>query len=235
VDAWPLLSALADLGDYFAVAEAAPPATPSLARLYAGDPALDRFIDSVAQALGTSERRVAGSILVQGVAARLWSPSVASVLLHGRVVTLAPQTTWWSPRLDAGRLQVRHPSLQPALPPGTDPAADALAQAVVQQHLSPLVVAVRRCVSLPVALLWGNASSALVGSLGVLVRARPEYADAGTTLAEALLARPPLAGTGTLTRVPRAGPAFVRSSCCLYYRVPGGGLCGDCALRKPPT
>ncbi|TDC76951.1 ferric iron reductase, partial [Actinomadura sp. 7K507] len=24
---------------------------------------------------------------------------------------------------------------------------------------------------------------------------------------------------------------FVRHNCCLYYRVPGGGMCGDCGLR----
>ncbi|MFI1618174.1 (2Fe-2S)-binding protein [Streptomyces lydicus] len=27
-------------------------------------------------------------------------------------------------------------------------------------------------------------------------------------------------------------PAFARRSCCLYYRVPGGGLCADCVLRR---
>ncbi|MEU7551440.1 (2Fe-2S)-binding protein [Streptomyces sp. NPDC044571] len=26
--------------------------------------------------------------------------------------------------------------------------------------------------------------------------------------------------------------AFVRRSCCLYYKVPGGGFCGDCVLRR---
>ncbi|MGH3410268.1 MAG: (2Fe-2S)-binding protein [Streptosporangiaceae bacterium] len=31
------------------------------------------------------------------------------------------------------------------------------------------------------------------------------------------------------------GLGFRRHSCCLYYRLPGGGLCGDCALAAPPT
>jgi FhuF-like iron-sulfur protein len=30
-----------------------------------------------------------------------------------------------------------------------------------------------------------------------------------------------------------AGLSFRRRSCCLYYRVPGGGLCGDCTLGGP--
>jgi hypothetical protein len=28
---------------------------------------------------------------------------------------------------------------------------------------------------------------------------------------------------------------FRRRSCCLYYRIPGGGRCGDCALDRAPT
>ena len=28
---------------------------------------------------------------------------------------------------------------------------------------------------------------------------------------------------------------FVRRSCCLYYRLPAGGKCGDCALIDPET
>ncbi|MEC4021033.1 (2Fe-2S)-binding protein, partial [Streptomyces sp. H27-D2] len=28
---------------------------------------------------------------------------------------------------------------------------------------------------------------------------------------------------------------FVRRSCCLYYRVPGGGMCGDCVLLPTRT
>jgi ferric iron reductase protein FhuF len=27
-----------------------------------------------------------------------------------------------------------------------------------------------------------------------------------------------------------APPEFRRNSCCLYYRLPEGGLCGDCVL-----
>ncbi len=31
---------------------------------------------------------------------------------------------------------------------------------------------------------------------------------------------------------PCTGSAFRRRSCCLYYRVPGGGLCGDCCFDR---
>ncbi|MFD2121439.1 (2Fe-2S)-binding protein [Streptomyces cirratus] len=42
--------------------------------------------------------------------------------------------------------------------------------------------------------------------------------------------RPPRR-TGTFIHEDGLGVAFTRRSCCLYYRVPGGGLCGDCVLR----
>ncbi len=32
---------------------------------------------------------------------------------------------------------------------------------------------------------------------------------------------------------PTSAWTFRRRSCCLYYRVPGGGICGDCVLRRP--
>ena len=57
-------------------------------------------------------------------------------------------------------------------------------------------------------------------------------------LANRLLAREPLLGTGTFDHRPddggpRPGWSFTRTSCCLFYRVPGGGLCGDCVLAAP--
>ena len=50
-------------------------------------------------------------------------------------------------------------------------------------------------------------------------------------LATGMLARPPLRGVGEY------GPdrRFRRRSCCLLYRVPGAGLCGDCILAGRPA
>ncbi|HEV8175878.1 MAG TPA: (2Fe-2S)-binding protein [Actinoplanes sp.] len=58
---------------------------------------------------------------------------------------------------------------------------------------------------------------------------------AGDIVAQAL-SLPPLAGTGTLVRPdPRHPRRFlVRHNCCLYYRIPGGGTCGDCVLTPEP-
>lgn len=59
---------------------------------------------------------------------------------------------------------------------------------------------------------------------------------AGDIVAQAL-SLPPLAGTGTLVRPDPERPRrfLVRHNCCLYYRIPGGGTCGDCVLTPEPA
>jgi hypothetical protein len=145
--------------------------------------------------LGVEESRVAASLLFQGIAGRLWSPVLGSAVEHGVLPDLTAAGTYW-------RAASPGPVLLGA------PEAGAL-------DADPLAE----------DLLWGNAASALAGTLAVLSRARPAGAARGRRLVTALLGAPPLRGTG------RFGPGgFRRRSCCLYYRVPGGGLCGDCAL-----
>jgi hypothetical protein len=75
--------------------------------------------------------------------------------------------------------------------------------------------------------LDGNLASALVGSAGVLLRARPDLRAPLTEPTTALLDTGRLRGTGRITG---PGLSFRRHSCCLYYRVSGGGKCGDCCL-----
>ncbi|HXW45531.1 MAG TPA: (2Fe-2S)-binding protein, partial [Streptosporangiaceae bacterium] len=87
-------------------------------------------------------------------------------------------------------------------------------------------------------LVRGNSASAMVAALKVLAMAHPELTAAASRLARALLQVPGLRGAGTLADADDAGlqfPGFRRRSCCLYYRVPGGGLCGDCCLARVPA
>ena len=86
--------------------------------------------------------------------------------------------------------------------------------------------------SLPAGLLRGNSASALTGALGALVRWQPALAGPARELAVQLLGQADLAGAGELTGGREL--SFRRNSCCLYYRLPGGGLCGDCCLDHPP-
>ncbi len=206
-----------------------------LAELYATDPrravhpVRERAAD-VAGRLGTPELRVGASLAFQGLAARLWSVALGAAVLAGRVPDMAADRVWWNPALSAPNdLWLPHPS---ALP-DSDDLAGQLAGTVLAGHLVPLHRATREACPVSGGLLWGNAGSALAGSLRVLhtwcvARGRTAEARSALDLTARLFQEPLLSGTGTLD----AGDvSFVRRSCCLYYRVPGGGLCGDCVLR----
>ncbi|MGH3913639.1 MAG: (2Fe-2S)-binding protein [Pseudonocardiaceae bacterium] len=193
-----------------------------LANLYraAGRADLEELIDHHARRLGTPERRVAVSLLFQGIAARLWSVIIGCAEA-GIVPDLDPlHLSWWR----ASPLGLRVDRLAGWAPAGEVEHAELAGHTVIQANLRPLAAALRGEVRIAEGLLWGNAASALVGAVRV--------ADGGAhrrALAVALLNREPLRDT-TIT-IPGKGPLTIRRrSCCLYYRAPRGGLCADCAL-----
>lgn len=198
-----------------------------LARLHAGDTApLTARIDRVAAGLRTPERRVAASTAHLGLAARLWSTALGAAALHGAFPGLAPDELHWDgARTAPDDLWWSGSELRPA-------TADELRAAVLDAHLRPLHDALARDGRIAPRLLWGNAGSALAGALRELLRfsrahGRPEVARRAVGLVSGLLDHPDLAGTVQ-------GPALRRTTCCLYYRCPGGGLCGDCVFDRPP-
>lgn len=221
----------ASVGGFFALRTTAPAGTGGahvpLARLYAGETGpLTARVDTVGARLGVPERRVAASLAHLGLAARLWSTVLAPAALHGRFPDLDPGELYWDGSL---------PAPDDLWWAGTDtlPATvEHLRAAVLDAHLVPLSEAIRRDGRISPGLLRGNAGSALAGALRELVRwsraqGRPEVAGRAAALVSGLLDGPGLAGTVR-------GPALRRTSCCLYYRVPGGGLCGDCVFDHVP-
>jgi hypothetical protein len=211
-----------------------------LPELYAegSRPVLRKRLETVAGRLGTTEQRVAASLTHQGLAGRLWSITLAPAVLAGRVPELGGDALWWHPeRSTPDELRLPAPAALPPLPsePASgDELADRLRTAVLDTHLTPLHQAIAAVCPVSPRILWGNAASALIGTLRVLhdwCRTTGELraAQRAVALTASLLRTPPLHHTGTLDP---AVPAFTRRSCCLYYRVPGGGLCGDCVLRR---
>jgi FhuF 2Fe-2S C-terminal domain len=220
-------AALADAagtGPYFVLGVGDVPGARPAGDVYA-QRAFAGLIASTATQLGTPELRVAAATFQLSYAARLWSPVLASALRHGVVPDLADLRITLSPSL---RLSLPGPPrgwLAADLPERT-----ALAyRAVMTTHLEPLAAAFP--VKIAPGLLDGNAAAALTGALRVLTATHPGLATPARALAAALLHIGALRGTGTLTG---PGLEFTRRSCCLYYRVPGGGLCGDCPLKTAP-
>jgi FhuF 2Fe-2S C-terminal domain len=183
------------------------------------------------------EPRVAASIVFLGVSARLVSPALAATVLSGVIPRWTVTGLWWRPvpggpwPLAAGT----HPGpagwrcdLQVA--GGPDAAARWWAQTVLTGVVMPVLDAFEERFRVSRKVLLGNVASGLAGAVGMLAVARPAYAEAGAGLVGRILEHEPLRGTGELLRPSGTRPLFVRRSCCLFYRVPGAGTCGDCVL-----
>ncbi|MFI9306272.1 (2Fe-2S)-binding protein [Streptomyces triculaminicus] len=242
-----LLRELAAVGPFFGLRVGdAPDDVPDAAEGYLplGAEAMRLRVATVAERLGTADRRVAASIAFQGIAGRLLSIGLGSAVLTGRVpdLTAGPGLRWHPVRGAPDDLWL--PAADDAPPAATaeadepEPQAAPLAAGVLHGLLVPLHRATRAATPVSARLLWGNAGSSLAGSLRVLhtwchERGRPQDAARALALTRALFEDPLLRDTGTLTAGP-GGVSFARGTCCLYYRVPGGGLCGDCVLRHPP-
>jgi hypothetical protein len=227
------------LGGFFALRTGRPP-LPTLAQAYAAAPAcaarsvpdeadpLAFRVRKVVGSLGAPEVRVGVSVAQQGLAARLWSVALGAAVLHGRVPDLDPRLLRWD--ADGGAPDDLWLSEVRALPGD----AATVRRLVHHGHLEPLAAALRARHPVAAGLLWGNAASALAGAARQLDRwavghGRTDLAERARDLTAELLDHPDLRNTGTLD-----GTTFRRRSCCLYYRVPGGGVCGDCCFERAP-
>ncbi|MFB0619166.1 (2Fe-2S)-binding protein [Streptomyces sp. AGS-58] len=246
MDLDPDLAALRSLGGFFVLRTLPPPPSaaaeggtgpqrlPTLAEAYDGavpdgrQDALTLRVATVGARLRTAEPRVAASLAQQGLAARLWSAALGCAVLYGRLPSLDPGLLSWDPLASApDDLWLTGVRTLPG-------DAGTVAAVVLDAHLEPLGAALRARYGVATGLLRGNAGSALAATareLGRWARAhgRTDAAERARALTGELFTHPLLRATGA-----RAGTAFRRRSCCLYYRVPGGGLCGDCCLTRLP-
>jgi hypothetical protein len=248
VGATRALAAAARAGPYFAVDPRAEGAGWRPASLLVSDPAVLAGLVTHARAVIAGQagiapakvaERVAASIVFLGLAARLVSPSLGAAVLGGVVPDLTLDNLWWRP-VDGGPvpLAVRSgPVTGRAIgdaPAGgqLDEAATLLSERCVQGMTDPVAGAFRSLFRLSPLVLRGNIASALAGAAGVLAASFPDRAETAAQLTARILALEPLRGTGEFVQPDASQPRrfLVRRSCCLYYRVPGGAMCGDCVL-----
>lgn len=165
-----------------------------------------------------------------GFAARLWSIGLGGLAEHGLLVDLHRDQLWFSESGGSVRLHLRHPIAWRAA--GSE---RLLVDMVLRDHLTPLAAAVRRLGPISQRLLLGNAASALLGAARALSRHRGGElaAEPGWILARGLFDDERLSGTISFNG---SSTDYRRTSCCLFYRTPDAGLCGDCTLtHKPET
>ena len=165
----------------------------------------------VCRRLGDPPLRVGESAVVMGLASRLWALLVVPAARDRVLIDPAAICA----RDDDGAvvLGVREMAGR------RDPTNDDV-DGVLLAVLGPVVAAF----ALAPRVLWGNVAASLhaVPRVHGVPEAAPLVAD--------LLSRAPLAGE--LDEV--GGGRARRRTCCLFYLVPGAGLCGDCVLDAVP-
>jgi len=162
------------------------------------------------------EPRVAASIHQLGFVSRLVAPALGAVALAGVAPTLVD--VHWQP-VDGGPIPIAARGLE------SRPVA-TFASAVLQPLVEPVVEAFAN-LGVSRIVLWGNAASALAGAASMLRRSEASMViDPVAFVADLLTAPGPLQAAGRFGE----DRFFTRASCCLFYRVPNAGKCGDCVL-----
>ncbi|MGB3602817.1 MAG: (2Fe-2S)-binding protein [Gordonia sp. (in: high G+C Gram-positive bacteria)] len=217
-------SKLAELGGFFALDDTVDDATWTPLRALVEDGAvLDERVTFtqalLAEMAGADiDRRVAASTMSLGLFARLLAPQVAATVLGIDIPALDLDTTFWKPAA-AGPWPIVV----------TGPVGVPDISAALTTVMRPLAEAIAAHYALSSTVLDGNIASAAFGAIAMINLVRPELADAATAVGRHLL-NGPFVGKGTLSE--GTTPSYVRRSCCLYYRIPGGGYCADCILGR---
>jgi iron complex transport system ATP-binding protein len=211
-----LFAELADISPYFAVGTGpVEDGWRPVQQLYTDTELLDEIVGRVGARLNTTAQRVAASTFFLDFAARLWSICLGALAAHRLLPDLDAEHLLFCE--DGGRIQlhIEHPGGWQG-----DDLEPMLADMVLKRHLRPLGIALRRLAPISEKILRGNAASALLGAAQVFDH------DGGWQLAHRICAE------RLSDAVIFGGDSYRRTSCCLYYRVPRGGLCRDCVLTK---
>jgi hypothetical protein len=170
------------------------------------------YSQAICQRLGGAPLRVGQSALLMGIASRLWSLTVVPAARD----SVLPDPATFVVREDDGAVVIGV-----AKPRGWSAPTATDVHDLTLDVLRPLVEAL----PLSERLLWGNAAASLYAV--PRVHALPE----AVALVGDLVERSPYAGELELLGDGRAR----RRTCCLFYEVPGAGLCGDCVFDHAPA
>lgn len=185
--------------------------------------------------------RAAASTHALGLASRLVAPTLAAATLGGHVPELRLADLRWQ-RVADGPVPVGVVAAT-----GTDvatipAAAAAMHRDVIDAAVAPLVSAFQATFALSPQVLWGNVASALAGAATMIGRSGRQARFDPRQVARHVTATGALTGMGTWTYPTTRtatrtsdGLVFRRNNCCLFYKIPGGGKCGDCVLISNDT
>ncbi|MDT7764033.1 MAG: hypothetical protein QOC63_3453 [Mycobacterium sp.] len=166
------------------------------------------------------ELRVAASVTQLGVVARLIAPTIATAALTSWRAAIVPDDCWWQDQLGG-------PFPLSIAPREDDQPVDPLAGVI--ESITTLTVAKY---GVPARTAWGNVASAANSAAQMIGRSQPDSGLHARNIADAILADARIQEGGAA----RSGPAFLRASCCLIYRLDdeSSAVCGDCVLHRSP-
>ena len=181
--------------------------------------------------------RTAVSAAQIGLVSRLWSVALASVALHDWVPALTlPQVLVDRSHRNPSPLALRDPGSGRAVS-GLEETVAAMEDLVVHGAVAAVTDACGKHGHTSGRVLVSNAASSLVSAARVVGGQVPGRAPFLDAVARTLLQLPWLAAGGGYpcgtAESERRRPDFRRTGCCLYYRLPGHGLCPDCILVRP--
>ena len=226
------LAAAGELGPFFRIDARPEPDWTSWATLTSDTEVLGRRAAEVRAVLASGpgspapEAAVVASLTHLGLVARVVSPLLGAALLRG-VLPVAP----------IEQVHVRLAGANPlpmALQPDSAVVVESPEELATTFHrcwlaptVEPLTLAVRASTPVSRQVLDGNVTSAVAGALRMAATVGTGLSSRADAVLDELLAGP-LAGTGSR----RDDGSYVRRSCCLLYRLPGAGTCGDCVLGE---
>ncbi len=232
-----VLGEVSPLGGFFAVAQRLDRGVWRPMSELRDDPtAMRSRIDATGAGLAKRSRRSAATLDAKAVAstthlalaARLLSPAVASAVLAGVVPAMSLAAAWWQPHSpDPTPLALPEAGGEIVGPDDPLRLAATLHRLVIDTAMRDLVLSTQAVQAVSAQVLWGNVASALATAAALVTAVRPDRAAQASQLVAAVLNRGELADAGSFSG---PGRRFRRRSCCLFYRLPEAGLCGDCVL-----
>lgn len=179
------------------------------------------------------ELRMAASSFHLNAVARLLSPMFGCAVLAEASPDLGAENLVWRPgpthSLEVGvRAWVGGASLPDAA------LVERMHDGVIDGPVAALGVALAEATGLSRKVLWGNVASAVNGAFLVLRGQRPDDEDRAHELMKAIVVHGQLEDAGRFLPDEWDEDRFSRNNCCLFYRLPGAGMCGDCVLAERP-
>ena len=192
-----------------------------------------RTILAVSQRIPESavELRVAASSFHLNSVAKLISPAYGCAVLSGAVPDFSAGNLMWRPG-DTHVLEVGLRALAGEVGLSDQHIVERIHAGLLEEAVAQLGDAIHDATGLSRKVLWGNVASAFNGAFLVLRGQRPDDEDRAFELMRAIVEHGRLKPAGRFLPDEWDEARFSRNNCCLFYRLPDRGLCGDCVLAE---